>query len=478
MLFGELLTLVSSSYPRKIPVCADSRLVRPGDCFVAVRGEKFDAHTRIPEALEKGAAYIVTEQSILTDKAEVIRVADTRRALGVLAQAALRFPCNELVTLAVTGTNGKTTVGFLVHSIINAAGYTCGLLGTIVYDNGIKHSTASLTTPDSTLIARLCRELVDSGGKYLMMEASSHALQQRRLAGLRIDAAAFTNLTGDHLDYHGTEANYLAAKSLLFEELLPHAAAVLNRQSPVCMSIAEKTPARVLWYAVGEEADLRADIIDMEPNCTRYRMQFEGRSAEITTAMIGLHNVSNQLAAAGLCIAAGFELSDIVRGIEALKCVPGRLEPVECGQDFTVLVDYAHTDDALGNVLKTLRPLCRGRLILVFGCGGDRDRTKRPRMARIAQKYADRIIVTSDNPRTENPESIIDEILTGFDTGSRETITVEPDRRKAIETAIGAARPGDMVLIAGKGHETYQVIGEEYHDFSDIQTAQEILRGL
>jgi UDP-N-acetylmuramoyl-L-alanyl-D-glutamate--2,6-diaminopimelate ligase len=306
-----------------------------------------------------------------------------------------------------------------------------------------------------------------------VLEASSHALSQDRLAGVDFAAAAFTNLSGDHLDYHKTREQYLAAKTRLFEALGPGATAVLNRQAPEARWIAERTQARICWYAVDESADLTAHVRSMTIDGTQFTLENAGERAEVTTPLLGRYNVSNHLAAAGLCLAAGLDPEAVAAGLSSLQAIPGRLEKL-ADPNLAVIIDYAHTDDALDNVLATLRPLCEGRLIVVFGCGGDRDKTKRPRMAKVAQRWADRIVVTSDNPRTESPEAIIANIVAGFD-GSAVSMIVEPDRRAAIEQAIDQARPDDIVLIAGKGHETYQIIGTQKLDFSDKDVATETL---
>ncbi|MFQ6035761.1 MAG: UDP-N-acetylmuramoyl-L-alanyl-D-glutamate--2,6-diaminopimelate ligase [Sedimentisphaerales bacterium] len=481
MTFEELLNLVSSDNPPGI--CIDSRLVRNGDIFVAVKGTVCDGHDFIDQALANGAKYIVcqrddTQYTIHNTQYEIITVEDSAEAAGVLAQASRGYPASQLTNLAVTGTNGKTTVAYLVCSAIRAAGPKCGLIGTIIYDTGSATSQAILTTPDCLAIAETQQQMVKAGSKYMVVEASSHALSQNRLAGIDFKAAAFTNLAGDHLDYHKTKEDYLAAKTKLFFALSPDATAVLNKQSPEAKHIAEKTKAKILWYAVDEPADISAHIESMDINGTRFSIldnRFSS-SIEVSTPLLGRYNVSNHLAAAGLCLAVGFDLQTIAAGLSALQAIPGRLEKVDWQGDFSVFIDYAHTDDALRNVLATLKPLCHGRLIVVFGCGGDRDRTKRPRMARVAEQLADFIVVTSDNPRTERPEDIINETIAGFENPDSEKITVETDRRKAIELAIKTARKNDIVLIAGKGHETYQIIGTQKFDFSDKVIAEQFLR--
>ena len=474
MTFTELLALVS--WGSGGGVCSDSRKVDEGSVFVAITGTAADGHDFIGEAVAKGAKYIVCENQRECGEAEEIIVVDSSEALGLLAQGRFGNPSAKLVNLAVTGTNGKTTVSYLVRSVVVAAGKECGLVGTIGYETGLNSHKAVMTTPDALAIAKMAGEMVEAGHEYMVIEASSHALSQRRLAGINFAAAAFTNLTGDHLDYHGSEEEYLAAKTLLFTGLPCHAIAVLNGESEASVEIAKHTKVRKLWYAIDEEAEIRGRIESMDIDGTVCRIEFEGERATAETSLTGRHNVSNILAAAGLCLAAGFDLDTIAKGISAMECVPGRLEKVNCGQDFAVLVDYAHTDDALKNVLGTLRPLCKGKLAVVFGCGGDRDRTKRPRMARVAEKLADRVIVTSDNPRTEDADGIIADVVAGF--AEPGPVTVEADRKRAIEAAIKGAVAGDVILIAGKGHEDYQIVGTERVHFDDAEVAAEILKGM
>jgi UDP-N-acetylmuramoyl-L-alanyl-D-glutamate--2,6-diaminopimelate ligase len=477
MTFEELVALVRSR--NTLRVRTDSRFVEDGDIFVAVAGTACDGHDFIDQALANGAKYVVCQRHAHRPKGdtqnELITVGDSVEAAAILAQAAHGNPASQLTNLAVTGTNGKTTVAFLVRSCVQAAGQKCGLIGTVIYDTCSGHSCqAPLTTPDCLEIAAKQQEMVANSAKYMVTEASSHALSQNRLAQVNFKAAAFTNLAGDHMDYHKTKEDYLAAKIRLFSALAPDATAVLNRQSPEAAEIAAKTGARLLWYAIEEKADLTAHIESMDTSGTVFSLEHAGQSSTVRTPLLGLYNVSNCLAAAGLCLAAGFDLDTIAAGLSALKTIPGRLEKIE-GGDFSVIIDFAHTDDALKNVLSTLKPLCKGKLRVVFGCGGDRDRTKRPRMARVAEQLADFVIVTSDNPRTENPSDIINEIVSGFENPNSQTLTVEPDRRKAIEAALRAARKNDIVLIAGKGHEDYQIIGKQKFHFSDKEIAQQCL---
>jgi len=478
MTLSELLVLIRSE--NGLCIRTDSRLVKDGDIFIAVKGTAYDGHDFIDQALANGARYIVRQNdeqhTSQNSRHESVIVDDTTEAAAILAQAAGGNPASKLTNLAVTGTNGKTTVAFLVQSIIRQAGNKCGLIGTVLYDtcSGIIHQ-APLTTPDCLDIASRQKEMVENGAKYMVIEASSHALSQNRLAQISFKAAAFTNLSGDHLDYHKTKEQYLAAKTRLFSTLTPDATAVLNKQSPEAELIAVQTGAKILWYAIDEKSDLAAHIESMDITGTVFTLEYAGQSLIVRTPLPGLYNVNNCLAAAGLCLAAGFDLKTITAGLSALEAIPGRLEKIDAG-DFSVIIDYAHTDDALKNVLTTLKPLCKGKLRAVFGCGGDRDKTKRPRMARVAEELADFVIVTSDNPRTEEPKDIINDIITGFGNPNSETITIEPDRKKAIELAIEAAGKNDIVLIAGKGHEDYQIIGKQKFHFSDKEIAENCIQ--
>ncbi len=483
MTFDELLTLVSSNNASGL--CTDSRLVEAGNIFVALEGTVCDGHDFIDEALGKGAKYIVSQKPRRCPRdclrqadagAGVIVVEDSAEAAAALAQAGRGNPASQLTNLAVTGTNGKTTVAFFVRSCIQAAGCKCGLVGTVIYDTGSQTSQAALTTPDCLAIAWQQSQMVKTGSKYMVIEASSHALSQNRLAHIDFKAAAFTNLAGDHLDYHKTKEKYLATKAKLFEKLSPEAVAVLNKQSPQAQKIAGATKAKILWYAVDEQADITAHIESIDIGGTVFVLEYAGERRTVKISLLGQHNVSNSLAAAGLCIAAGLDLQTIAKGLSALEAIPGRLERVDFNGSFPVFIDYAHSDDALKNVLTALRPFCAGSLIVVFGCGGDRDKTKRPRMARVAEELADFVIVTSDNPRTEEPMAIIEEVSAGFEKPTSEKIAVEAGRRKAIELAVKNAAKDDIVLIAGKGHEAYQIIGTQRFDFNDKAVALEFLK--
>ena len=459
-------------------VVTDSRLVREGDCFVAVRGTATDSHQYVASAVASGCSAVVCETAAAVPPEFPHAVlGETRVAVGPLAQAILGWPARKLKAIGVTGTNGKTTLTHLLRHILRCAGCKPALLGTITYDTLDAAADAATTTPGPIELADLTDRMVRSGATHLVMEVSSHALDQGRTSGMEFDVGVFTNLSGDHLDYHGTMADYLAAKRRLFESLGRDAHAVINRDDEHGEAMASATAARVLWYGLSAAADVYGKIEGIDTSGSRFELCYGGERAHVRTNLIGRHNVSNCLAAAATAVVLGIDVARIASALSDVAGVPGRLERVASDAPFEVLVDYAHTDDALGNVLSALQPIKKDRrLIVVFGCGGDRDRTKRPRMARVAEDMADLVIVTSDNPRTEQPGAIIDEILAGFTSAGRSAALVEPDRRAAIAAAIAAAETGDIVLIAGKGHENYQVIGAERVHFDDVETAEELLR--
>ncbi len=460
-------------------VSDDSRSVRPGFVFVAVSGHDADGHRYISEAISRGASVIVAQRSI-NDAGDVpvVVVPDTRTAAARLASGF--FGLDDLIhhgrlrVVAVTGTNGKSTFCYLTRSVARKAGRPCALLGTIEYDLISRTIPATVTTPGPVALASHIAEAVAAGAQMVVMEASSHSLDQHRTDGLHFDVAVFTNLTGDHLDYHGNMDRYLLAKKRLFDGLTEDATAVLNVDDPASERIAEDCRAKRLTYGLNPLADVRARITEITSEGSRFDLITPIGSAEVRTQLVGRHNVANCLASASAGVSLGLSVDAIREGLESVTVIAGRLERVVrdgASGDPTVLVDYAHTDDALKNVLSALRPLTRGELTVIFGCGGDRDRTKRPRMASVAASYADRVVVTSDNPRTEPPEVIIEQIVSGFDSRSLERVTVEVDRKTAIARTIERAKEGDVVLIAGKGHETYQILGRTRVPFDDRAVA-------
>jgi len=455
----------------------DSRSVHPGACFVAVRGVGCDGHDFVPAAVASGAAAIVVDRDgPAPSGVAVVRVDDTRCALAQLASAYYGLCDVEpmLRIIGITGTNGKTTVGWLLRSILQAAHHHTAMLGTVEYDLVSERRTSPLTTPGSI---ELCRNLAAAraaGATHAVLEVSSHALDQRRCDGLTFTAGVFTNLTGDHLDYHQSMGAYFSAKRRLFDMLAPSAVAVVNIDDPMGELLAQNTAAPVVTYGIdSSQADVRADIEGMDRRATEFVLRGRAMEWSIRTPLIGRHNVLNALAASATAEALGVSPEAIRSGLEKVSGVPGRLQRAEPqGWPYSVFIDYAHTDDALGNVLRTLRLLTTGTLRCVFGCGGDRDRTKRPRMAAVVGTLADVAYVTSDNPRTEDPHAIIDEILRGFSPSHACRIVVNVDRKQAIEAALMDAEAGDTVLIAGKGHETYQLVGDRVLPFDDVEVAR------
>jgi len=457
----------------------DSRQVRPGDLFIALEGTQTDGHRFVQPALEAGAAAAVVQREVdLPGPPPMLVVPDAREALGLCAHALAGDPTQRLTVCGITGTTGKTTTTFLARSIFEQAGRPTGVIGTIGYLIGKREIPSRLTTPDADELAGFFAEMVGAGLEAAVMEVSSHALHQRRTAGIAFDVGAFTNLSPEHLDYHQDMISYREAKGMLFEGLAEDAHAVLNADEDASRTFAEATRAEVLWYGLKGGADVAAEDIRSDTAGSRFTLATPRGRADVRTALLGTHNVYNVLTAAAVAEAVGVPMGAIVAGIEAVRVVRGRLEPVPTELPFSVLVDYAHKTDALEHALTTVRELVRGegRLVVVFGCGGDRDRQKRPAMAEVAERLADRIVVTNDNPRSERPEAIADEILAGFT--ARDRVTVDLDRAAAIGRALGEARAGDVVIIAGKGHETYQIIGDVTRPFDDREVAAAALRRL
>lgn len=451
----------------------DSRKVQPGGLFVAVTGTNLDGRRFVMDAVKRGARVIVGHDLQPLPDVEMVEVPDTRAALATLALRwhGLADGCGGLQLAGITGTNGKSTTAYMTRSILHAAGIRSGLFGTICHDVCRRKIPAETTTPGALELASLLRECADAGARAAVLEVSSHALDQQRVAGLKFAAAAFTNLSGDHVDYHETFEQYQAAKAGLFASLAKDAVVVVNRDDPHHERMLRDCTAKVVTYGLEHDADLHATIAGSNSQGTVYRLRLEGRERVLENALVGRHNVYNALAAAGLARALGAELDAIDIGLRAVRTIPGRLQRVPCELDADVFVDYAHTDDALRNVLSVLRPLTRRRLIVVFGCGGDRDRSKRTRMAQAAAEFADLIFVTSDNPRHEDPNEIIAQIMRGFDADAHRRASVEPDRARAIAEALAAAEPGDVVLLAGKGHENYQAIADRRMHFDDVEVA-------
>ena len=441
----------------------DSRAVGAGTLFLCVPGQRSDGHDHAAAAVAAGACALVVERELPLDVPQAV-VGSTRAAMGPIADAFFGHPSQDLAVLGVTGTNGKTTTAFLQHAVMTAAGHPCGLLGTVERRIGGVAEPAVRTTAEAVDLHRDLRRMADAGDTACAMEVSSHALDQERVGGVRFAAAAFTNLTQDHLDYHRGMEEYFAAKARLFDGRCPTAA---NADDPYGRRLRAD-----LRFAVDEPgADVRAEEVRLGADGTRFRLRSPWGDADVALRLVGRFNVENALAAASTAGLAGIGVDAIAAGLGALPGVPGRLEVVSDGQPFSVVVDYAHTPDALATVLRALRPLAAGRLLCVFGCGGDRDRGKRPLMGEAAAALADRVIVTTDNPRSEDPLAIIAEVLAGAGPAAE----VEPDRRAAITRAIAIAEPGDVVLIAGKGHEQGQEAQGVVAPFDDRAVAREAL---
>jgi UDP-N-acetylmuramoyl-L-alanyl-D-glutamate--2,6-diaminopimelate ligase len=473
--------LQGSSTCTIIGVTSDSRKVEPGWAFVPIHGAKVDGHTYIAQALARGAVALVVDRPFdwsSVPHVTCVHVLDTRRALAQLASAFYGHPSGQLRLIGVTGTNGKTTSTYLLEAVLQAHGATPGVIGTVTYRYAGREQPASQTTPAPEDLQRLLREMVEAGVTDCIMEVSSHALAQDRVWGCRFAAALFTNLTQDHLDYHADMAAYYAAKARLFTTYRP-GVAILNRDDPAGETLLHETPGPVITYGVSSEADVSVGHLEMDANGIMLTVRIQGQCFDVRSRMIGRHNVYNILGVLATAYGSALDLDRTIAGIEQLTTVPGRFERVDAGQPFTVLVDYAHTDDALRNVLQAARGIATGRVIVVFGAGGDRDRSKRPQMGRVAAAYADMAVITSDNPRTEAPMAIIHAIEAGYrDSGQTSRYHVIADRTQAIHEAIELARIGDVVVIAGKGHETYQIIGNERIPFDDRQVAMTALFGL
>jgi UDP-N-acetylmuramoyl-L-alanyl-D-glutamate--2,6-diaminopimelate ligase len=473
----------------------DSRKVKPGSLFVAVRGFHSDGHQFISQAVQRGALAIVAEDNGPVEGADavpVIRVPDSRAALASMAAVFYGHPSQRLKLIGITGTKGKTTTSYLVKSIIEAAGHTTGLIGTIDYRVGSAIYPAPNTTPESLDIQKLLREMVDAGAGYCVMEVSSHALALGRTNGCVFEAAVFTNLQQDHLDFHQDKEAYFQAKLLLFTGLAPDKRAVVNADDAASQEIIQQRKTTVYTFGTSEQTDIHpVGKIGHNINGLSFSVQTPKGVLSVDSPLVGQFNVYNILSAIGTGFSLGFKAGVIAEGIKSMRAVPGRMEKVDEGQPFGVVVDYAHTEDSLAGLLDAVRAMAQGRIITVFGCGGDRDRTKRPKMGAAAVKGSDVVIVTSDNPRSENPLDIIREIETGM-TGiglkiasldakppavsGKKPYHIIPDRHEAVAAAVRMARPGDVVVLAGKGHEDYQIIGEKKIRFDDREIAREEIR--
>jgi UDP-N-acetylmuramyl-tripeptide synthetase len=459
----------------------DSRRVTPGDLFVAVAGQRMDGHAFIQQAVAEGAAAVLAAHRVETD-VPVVYSPDPRRTLGQLAAAFYGRPAASLFVVGITGTNGKTTTSLLVEAILAAGGHRVGVIGTVDWHYPGKREANPVTTPQSLDLQRIMAEMRSAGVTHVVMEVSSHALDQDRVEGVLFDVGAFTNLTRDHLDYHGTMEAYRDCKQRLFTERLPagpkagRAVAVINTDDPFGRDLAGRV--RTACLTVGSDSANKIYPVTTDISIAGIQAELStpaGRLA-IRSPLVGRHNLDNIMAAAACGLAAGVTLAAIGEAMAAVTRIPGRLEPVFDPAGRHIYIDYAHTPDALDHALGALKPLTPGRLICVFGCGGDRDTGKRPQMGEIAGRWSDYVVVTSDNPRSEAPEAIIEMILPGLRrTAKADRWAAIPDRASAIQRAIVAAGPGDAVLIAGKGHETYQILADRTIDFDDREVARRVL---
>ena len=461
-----------------------SRQVAPGGLFVAIPGYRVDGHAYVHDAIERGAAAIVVSRDIAVPaNVALVKVGDSRKALAQLSAAYYGQPSRHLRMIGVTGTNGKTTVTYLIDAILQSSGLSTGLLGTIGTRIGTRMLGASHTTPESRDLQAILSEMLTERVSHVTMEVSSHSLALSRVAMVEYDTAVFTNLTQDHLDFHVDMEDYFQAKASLFLGLnhtagKPLKTAVINADDEYGRRLLGMCPdgVRVISYGFDSSNDLHVSNVAAGVRGSSFTLHAPCGSIDVTISTPGRHSVYNALAAAGAALAEGVGLRAIASGL-ARAGVPGRMEPVDEGQDFGVFVDYAHSPDSLDNVLTACRPFTEGKLILVFGCGGDRDRSKRPIMGNIAVKRADIAVLTSDNPRSEDPMAIIENVLAGIEQSERHgRVLVEPDRRDAIRLAIRLAGAGDVVLLAGKGHETYQVLADRTIDFDDRTEARLALK--
>ncbi|KXA62857.1 UDP-N-acetylmuramoyl-L-alanyl-D-glutamate--2,6-diaminopimelate ligase [Veillonella atypica] len=466
-------------------ITADSRAVKLNSLFIALDGATVDGHNYIDKAVAAGAvAVIVSKPVTVPDDVCVITVSDTRQAMMVCVPYFFDYPANRMRMVGVTGTNGKTTTTHMIRHILKAQGHKVGVIGTVHIMIGDTSYPIHNTTPDVVDLQHILHQMVQENVEYCVMEVSSHALALGRVSGVEFDTAVFTNLTQDHLDFHKTFENYLAAKCKLFEQVSAsnqvkdNKGAVINIDDSYGHRVMEKTTAPTITYSTLGKGTLNASDVHMSTKNSQYTVNYKGESYPVSMNTTGLFNVYNTLAAIGACLQEGISMEAIDTALKTFSSVPGRFELIEEGQDFAVVVDYAHTPDGLQNILETAKAIKENRIIIVFGCGGDRDATKRPIMGRIAAEYGDKIYVTSDNPRTEDPVQIVKDVEVGVKEALRDGTSYEVivNRREAINHAIHDAKAGDIVIIAGKGHENYQILKNETIHFDDREEARKALK--
>lgn len=487
MLLAELLkgieyTVVAGDIGIDIKgIAYDSRQVEPGYLFVCISGFKTDGHCYIDQAVKNGAEAILIEKTIEPiDTITIIKTSNNRKALALLASNFYGRPSYKMKVIGVTGTNGKTTTTHLIKAILEEAGLKTGLMGTLYAQVDDKIIDFGHTTPEAPEVERFMQICHENMAQYVVMEVSSHGLDLYRVDYIDFNIAIFTNLTQDHLDYHNNMQEYLASKLRLFNmiESRDENFVVVNADDNYAWDFIQTSKARVFTYGLSDNSDIKAKNAIIDSKGSKFTLCFEGTNLDIKVKLIGMFSIYNVLAAIAFGLGEEISLKIIKTALEKVEGVPGRFEQVDLGQDFTVIVDYAHTPDGLENILKTGRQLASNRLITVFGCGGDRDRGKRPLMGEVAARYSDFCVVTSDNPRSEDPKDIINDIVPGLDRVKDSRYAIVIDRREAINHAIHLARPGDLLIIAGKGHETYQLVKDKVLDFDDRKVAIEFLKGL
>ena len=459
-------------------VSCNSRTIAPGYLFVAIKGERVDGHSFINQAIDKGAKAVIMEKGRglpLKNKVAKILVQDSQASLACVSASFFGHPAKNLRVIGITGTNGKTTVSYLIEKILACAGQACGVIGTVNYRVGGRTYPAINTTPQADILQSLLQEIVLAKSKYAIIEVSSHALAQGRVEAIDFSSAIFTNLSREHLDYHGSLADYFSCKASLFEKLDAGDFAIINTDDAYGKRLVKKVRSRLLTFGIKHPARIRAKNLTLGMKGTRFTAVTPRGSIEVESPLIGRHNVYNILAAISAAFVENIDFPRIASGLKRLAAVCGRLERIDCGQEFLVFVDYAHTQDALEEILKALRQISKNRIILVFGCGGDRDKAKRAAMGKVAAKFADLAIITCDNPRTEEPGQIVSDILQGLGKKT-DNYKVVLDRFQAIQEALSLARRKDIVVIAGKGHESSQVFADKAIPFNDRKAVESILK--
>lgn len=484
----KVISPIQVEGPQTAEVChitADSRTVQEGSLFICLVGATVDGHSFVEKAVQDGAVAVVVSKPVtVPDHVALIYVEDTRQALQAAVPFFYDYPASKMRMIGVTGTNGKTTTTHIIAHLLRSQGYTVGVIGTVHILIDDQSYPIHNTTPDVADLQQILQQMVDAGVTHCIMEVSSHALALGRTAGVEYDTAVFTNLTQDHLDFHKTFDNYLAAKAKLFKQVSASyqvkegKGAVINVDDAYGQSIVDVTTSPMITYSTEGKGSMNASDLTVTAKSSQFTLNYDGKSYPISTKIAGMFNVYNTLAAVGATLYEGLSMEEIVKGLATFTAVPGRFELIEEGQDFAVVVDYAHTPDGLENILQTAKKIVENRILVVFGCGGDRDATKRPIMGRIAAQFGDRVFVTSDNPRTEDPVQIVKDVEVGVREGLHDDVTYEVivDRREAIHKAIAEATTGDVVIIAGKGHEDYQILKDETIHFDDREVAREALK--